>query len=681
MLRLSEKEIIKLISEGAFFECEHIDGSFTLKIEAYTPAICTAVHDGHNFGRQLINYCALSEAERLYEEDPHTGELIKSMPITMIGNDSRYEYDLNRPLARCIYNKAWGKEVWSKKLPASLRKRGIEKHKVFYRILDALIAKVEERFGACIVFDIHSYNHKRIQRSTPTFNLGTEQIDDDRWGRVIKRFRNALSKLEFSQISSEAALDDVFYGRGYLISHVNSRFEDTLVIPCEVKKVFMDELTGEPYPLVLDELKAGFKHALTDTGAYFARSYSKKPRLRRLDMLSSKLDPAIIKVDRELARLAKGMETLNYINPVNIAQEKRKFLTKKGNYQPAFKYKPLVINPYEFREKLYRLPVNTISDVGIQQMYCQVIDGLSSKIDLLVNAGSPQFVYSSLNYYGEPSLEDEANAQFLLHAAKYDPDTDKRINASDAVEYFRLKAADWGMKCKVELSSKIVASAMVSGARRTLYVNKDASLTETEVNALAHHELGVHMATTLNAALQPLRVFTLGLPGNTMTQEGLAILNEFHSGNMCLTRLQGLAHRVIAVKEMLKYGDFRHTYSYLHEEMRMPTDEAFKLSVRVHRSGGFTKDYLYLRGVSEALRLYKDCDISNLYVGKTGFAYRGIINELIERELISKPRFVPEALNKPEFVPDILNYLVSSIKPTTPVGLIENVCSDLKGTA
>lgn len=681
MQKLSEKEIIQLISDGAHFECEHLDGSFALKIEAYTPAICTALHDGHNFHEGLDAYCALTEKERFYEEDPYTGELIESMPITVLGRDSRYEYDLNRPIARCIYTKAWGKDVWVKPISQSIRRRSIEKHKVFYRVLDALVSKVEALFGACIFFDIHSYNADRISSDAPTFNIGTEQIDIDRWGRVINRFKTSLDKIELAHSKVRAAFDEVFFGRGYLISHMNSRFENTLVIPCEVKKVFMNESNGEVYPLELNELKSGFKHTLSDTGAYFARQHSKKSRIRRLDMLSTKLDPAITKLDRELFRLAKGMETLNYINPINIVHEKRTFVSKKGNYKPVFRYRPLAINPYEFREKLYRLPVETIRDAGIQQMYCQVIDGLSSKIDLLVSAGRPQFVYSSLRYYGEPSLEDEANAQFLLHAAKYDPDTEKRVSAREAVDYFRLKAADWGMTCKVELSTKLVASAMVSNAKRTLYVNKDAMLTETEVNALAHHELGVHMATTLNAASQPLKIFSLGLPGNTMTQEGLAILNEFHSGNMCLTRLQGLALRVLAVREMLKYGDFRHTYSFLREEMGMLTDDAFKLSVRVHRSGGFTKDYLYLRGVSEALKLYKDCDISNLYVGKTGFGYLKIINELIDREMIEKPRFVPESLGKPEFVSDILNYLVSSIKPTAPAGLMENLCGDISVTA
>ncbi|MGB0468746.1 MAG: flavohemoglobin expression-modulating QEGLA motif protein [Pontibacterium sp.] len=669
MLKRSESQILKMISEGELFECDAEDGSFSLKIENYAPAICTAVHDGHSMRASMEKHCALTADERLYEEDPFTGELVDAMPITLIGRDSRYEYDLNRPLATCIYKKAWGKEVWHKQPTLAQRKQSLTKHKSFYKVLDALIHKLEIKYGACIVFDVHSYNYKRLAADPPTFNIGTEQIDLDRWLPVVDRFRASLEKIKLN-VPVRAVCNEVFYGRGYLIAHVNSRFENTLVLPCEVKKVFMDELSGEPYRLLLNELKEGMKHCLSDTGAYFSRRHTRKLRTRRLDMLSSQLDPAISTVDQALYRLSRGMETLNYINPINITQEKRKFFARKGNYQPVFRYRPLAIDPFEFKKQLYRLPVDKIRDPGIQQMYCQVIDGLSSKIDLLVNAGNPQFVYSSLKYYGEPSLEDEANACFLLHAAKYEPELEKTVTADEAVAVFRERAAQWGMDCKVELSNKIVAAAMVSNGKKTLYVNKDTQLSQTEVSALCHHELGVHMATTLNAAMQPLKVFSLGLPGNTMTQEGLAILNEYHSGHLFLRRLQELALRVMAVKEMLAYGNFRHTYSYLLEEMNMDANDAFKLAVRVHRSGGFTKDYLYLRGVSEALKLSQASDVSSLYIGKTGFAYLPLLDELVERDIIKKPFFVPEGLKKPTPMGDILEYLMSSIRPTAPVGMV-----------
>jgi hypothetical protein len=41
---------------------------------------------------------------------------------------------------------------------------------------------------------------------------------------------------------------------------------------------------------------------------------------------------------------------------------------------------------------------------------------------------------------------------------------------------------------------------------------------------------------------------------------------------------------------MLAQGDFRHTFSYLFDEHKLSEDEAFKLAVRVHRAGVFTKD-------------------------------------------------------------------------------------------
>jgi len=358
------------------------------------------------------------------------------------------------------------------------------------------------------------------------------------------------------------------------------------------------------------------------------------------------------------------METLNYINPINIPSERKKFFKSNGKYTPEFRYRQLDIDPYLFREKLYRLPVNEIRDPSIQSLYRDVIDALGEKIDLLVKAGQPEFLYESLKYYGEPSLADEKNAHFLLHANLIDESPSNTINTDELLSLFRQEADQWGMKCKIESSSKLVASAMVSNARKTVLVAKNLQLNDIEARALIHHELGVHMATTLNANMQPLRVFSLGLPDNTHTQEGLAILNEYHSGNMTLDRLKKLALRVLAVKEMLKYGDFRHTYSFLHEEHNLNPNDAFKLTLRVHRGGGFTKDYLYLSGVSQALDLHKSNDLKNLYVGKTGFKYLNIINEMVDRQLIEPPTFFPEYLSSPSKTSDILNFLIANIKAT-----------------
>lgn len=671
MQRRSEEAIISAIQAGELFECLTDDESLLVKIDAYVPTICTAVHAGHQFRPSLQPYCRLTEAERLYEEDPFTEQFIAAMPITLVAMDSRYEYDLNRPLATCIYKTAWGKSVWLKKLSSKARQRSVNKHQQFYRILDALVLRLESQFKSALVFDVHSYNYLRIETESPTFNLGIEQLDLDRWSTMLERTCKRLQTIKLPNLHVTASINQVFYGRGYMAAHINSRFENTLVLPLEIKKIYMDELTGKPYPIIMNNLCQQFKDCLVDISAYFARHYTSKRRSATSDMLAGKMDPAILNVDNRLYHIAKGLDTLQYINPTNLSSEKKRFFKERGNYEPQFRYKPLLLDPYKFREQLYRLPVDTIRDPGIQALYRDVIDNLGNKIDMLVNIGKRDFVYSSLKYYGEPSYADEKNAKYLLHTSEFEAQETARVGQDELVERFTSAATHWGMPCKVEISNRLVASAMVANSRKAVILAKGIYLPEKEAQALINHELGVHMATTLNAANQRLKVFTLGLPGNTLAQEGLAILNEYQSGNMTLERLRGLALRVMAVKEMLKRGRFRHTFSYLFEEHGMSADAAFKLSVRVHRGGGFTKDYLYLNGVSQALNLYEREDVRNLYVGKTGFSYLSIINEMIDRQLVNAPVHTPVWLKTPKPSSVILDYLMHCIcysqTPDTPV--------------
>ena len=83
-----------------------------------------------------------------------------------------------------------------------------------------------------------------------------------------------------------------------------------------------------------------------------------------------------------------------------------------------------------------------------------MIDSYGEKIDLLVKARQPDFLYELLKYYGESSLIDEKNASFLLHAGKFDMSSARMITTDELVERFKSAAAKWGMSCKVETSTK-----------------------------------------------------------------------------------------------------------------------------------------------------------------------------------------------------------------------------------
>jgi uncharacterized protein (TIGR02421 family) len=662
MLTLSEKECISLIKNGECFHAEVDDGAYIVKIDEYAPIICAAIHNGHRLRSDLKKSFLLTSEERFFEEDPYTDELISSFPIQIIGNDSRFEYDLNRAKTLSTYFKtAWDKQVWQKPLTQKQRSKSHSKHQAFYNVLEAIVTVIEKQFNNAIVFDIHSYNYKRIEKDTPTFNIGGGQIDIERWGNVVNQFEKQLNKIELPNLNVRAATDEIFQGRGYLITHINAHFDNTLVLPTEVKKVFMDETSGEVYPLVLEELKAGFKNALSETAAFFVRKYGKRKRTQKADILSSTISSEVLSVDKKLFALCKSIETLNFINPINLIAQRNKFL-KNSAISPNFNYKQLNIDPYKFREQLYKLPVGEINDADIQQLYRHVIDNLASKIDLLTTIGTDDFVYNSLKYYGEPSTNDIANARFILHLNDDELDQDEeRLNADEAISYFKAQAQEWNLNCKVEKSSKLVSKAMVNNEKALLLINKEASFSRKEIHAFAYHELGIHMLTTINAKQHPLKVFSLGLTGNTHTQEGIALYSEYCSGSLTIKRLKTIALRVIAVQYMLVHGDFAKTYHALMNEFNLDENAAFTLTTRVYRGGGFTKDYLYLKGFRDILSLAKQGSIDNLLVGKIGLLDFNIVSELVERDMIVKPKPLFDLTYKSSG-DKVLDFVVNSIK-------------------
>lgn len=168
------------------------------------------------------------------------------------------------------------------------------------------------------------------------------------------------------------------------------------------------------------------------------------------------------------------------------------------------------------------------------------------------------------------------------------------------------------------------------------------------------------MATTFNAKMQPLQVFRLGLPGDTLTQEGLAIMAEYHSGYLSHARLQALAVRVLAVDSLLKEHNFYQTFCFLTDELQLERDDAFIITTRVYRGGGFTKDYVYLKGFLAMLDLSKQRSLDNLMIGKCSHRYLDLIDELVERGWLTQPRHrIPQHQGDIE---PTLAYLIRSLK-------------------
>ena len=265
MHRLSVDEIIKLIQAGESFEAVSSDYSFTLKIEEYVPFLCGAVHDGHQFRSSLWKNCKHSEYERWYEEDPCTKEMVQTFPIVISGRDSRFEYDLNREPERAVYEDAWGKQLWKEPLSKKEKELSLQKHANFYQVVHALTEKLEQDFKNVVVFDMHSYNWKRWDREVPVWNLGTSNIDQERFGTLTEAWSNKLGSMQLPNgIASTSKINNTFQGNGYFLKYITKNFNNTLVLATEISKIYCDELSGIIYPEMVRSVEEQLKKLIPE---------------------------------------------------------------------------------------------------------------------------------------------------------------------------------------------------------------------------------------------------------------------------------------------------------------------------------------------------------------------------------------------------------------------------------
>ena len=232
------------------------------------PLVAAAVHDGHAVHPETLAHVALPEAERLREEDPFTGRLTAVAPTRIVGRRSRFEIDLNRPPERAVYrtpDDAWGLDVWEAGVPDAVVERSMRVYESFYRAVEKLLTLKIREYGSVVVFDLHSYNHRRggpggppaDPEGNPEVNVGTGTLDRARWGGLVDRFMADLrAGAAGAGLPDFDVRENVKFQGGYFSQWVHETFGGAAcVLAVEFKKTFMDEWTGRPDRAHLDRLQ------------------------------------------------------------------------------------------------------------------------------------------------------------------------------------------------------------------------------------------------------------------------------------------------------------------------------------------------------------------------------------------------------------------------------------------
>lgn len=414
-----------------------------------------------------------------------------------------------------------------------------------------------------------------------------------------------------------------------------------------VRPIYRDAEGGVLYPLVLQRLRTQLSRALRRAIFSFSGVDSADPQAHFDALGPSALSRTARLADQQICEVSEAFDFLLQATPVNSEQAWHEFSAEGFKSQPTLYYRPLPYHPTLLKRRLYEIPIERIEDPTLAHLFWLKQEELDRQLTALRDRGTPNFLYGSLQLYGEPDdvlvgLARQVLAVDAPSAADGDGDlagvAETAARAREEIDIYHSRQASFS--ARVEVCDDIAAGLMV--AKDELLVSETVGIPRRRLQPLLHHEVGTHLLTYFNGREQPLRQMYAGLSGADGLQEGLAVLAEYFTGGLTPDRLRTLAARVVTVRSMTDGRPFEETFQMLRDEHRLAARAAFVTTLRVYRSGGLTKDIIYLRGLCDLLAyLRQGHELEPLFVGKIALEHLPFVQELRRRGIIRPPPLLP----------------------------------------
>jgi uncharacterized protein (TIGR02421 family) len=533
-----------------------------------------------------------------------------------------------------------------------------ELHAPLRALVRGVASTMVDVFGAFLLIELwiaESKPRERRQDSQragrdPTFRVLTSSLPED--DNTVQQLARALAEIPLRPPPLDADIETVDEiappDMPPLLGSPSPGSASRYAVGIEVQPVYRQAGTGTSYPAIFRTLRKGLSEALKQTAYHFALTHSthQPPHYHALGRRVAVR--AARHVDAELTSISRSFDFLLQVTPVNTRGARAAFESGNGEQEPSFDYRPLAVDTDMVKRQLYELPIDKLEDPTLAHLFSDVRDELDRKVTMLADRNTPRFLFGSLGVYGtvEPDLYRLATE--LLSALPPEPGTGgERMDAAEFAARARLEI-DWyrrrypPMAATVEVRDDVTGLLVTEG---NLLVSSALDIPGSRADALLQHEVGTHVVTYYNGLAQPLRQLATGLAGYEELQEGLAVLAEHLAGALSSARMRTLAGRVLAVHHVVHGARFVDTFRELTHTQGFARREAFLLSMRAHRSGGLTKDAVYLRGLVQLLDyLRDDGDLDPLYLGKVALRHVPALRELRWREFLKSAPLTPRHL-------------------------------------
>ncbi|MCA9486705.1 DUF1704 domain-containing protein [Candidatus Woesearchaeota archaeon] len=349
-------------------------------------------------------------------------------------------------------------------------------------------------------------------------------------------------------------------------------------------------------------------------------------------------------IDSELLKLDKLILPITYSNVTNAKEQQRTFLEGEvENPDLITHFVPLKYDPNETENKLRTLE-ERLGEGPIDALLRKKLETCLTLNEIILYRGTPKVKELTADLYQKPDQQtrEQAHNYLLQNPPFEEPEDQSAEKLRDKIlEVTQTLLSNWSVK--IEDNSLLFKT--ISSKRTFVIPRKNYSANAIE--RLPYHEVEVHGLRGENGHAQELTMLGIGLAGYLQTEEGLASFWEKVNGFEDVKTLRSYAGRVIAVDEMHNDKTFRECFDTL-KSYQFTDDEAYLLTFRAYRAGGFGKDHIYFIGKQEVENYLAKLDPETrrketelLWTGKIGLQDIPLISQLMDEDILRRPKILP----------------------------------------
>lgn len=399
----------------------------------------------------------------------------------------------------------------------------------------------------------------------------------------------------YTSIDKKLAIKQGVIPKDYEPKDTIEFFKAKLTIGSRTRRTFVTikDYSNQTYKIVIG--RRNLRDTLIDPFRGLPETYLNVPKV-----VSSGLEQEK-EADKLLEELYSKFNFLEYIKPINLAEEYQKWKVNK-QYTPQLIYQSPPDSHKSMLKELDSIP-QFDSDIGIQ-INLRTKE-LITQIKLISSIGSSDYQgYSELLFprLTANEVSDAINQTNLPIAAK----DEKRIilDSEDIQRFFQNTLEKIGLnKWKVKIDTHGLSTIRIK-SNSTIAIPEGKRVAQERLWQLAAHEILAHALIKDNSLQQKWRIFSYGFPGYIYSQEGLAVVHEIISTPELSNTIKRRSARYALLTEKARSIDGT---ALMAELLTLYTPlKAWRLFIKMKRGitdtnqiGSFGREAIYFQGLRQ----------------------------------------------------------------------------------